>query len=161
MTRCYSLISSVVRILVYWTVLPQRKHCNIHCCKWCIIGDNYLGGFCNNKRLISLIYWTMQYWIWWIWYWSDCFKLTFLSCVQSRLYLGLGRDGLLPAFFSRINSRYHTPVTAQLWVGFVAATLAGVVNVSHLSHILSVGCLVRVCFAKPALKWLASKLNSS
>jgi len=61
--------------------------------------------------------------------------------VQSRLYLGLGRDGLLPAFFSRINSRYHTPVTAQLWVGFVAATLAGVFNVSHLSHILSVGCL--------------------
>lgn len=60
------LVSSVVRIFVYWTELPQRKHFNIHCHKWCIIGDIYLGGFWNNKRLISLIYWTVQYWIWWI-----------------------------------------------------------------------------------------------
>jgi len=61
--------------------------------------------------------------------------------VQSRLYLGLGRDGLLPAFFAKIHDKYRTPVTAQIWVGAVAATLAGLFNVSHLSHILSVGCL--------------------
>ncbi|KAG0589145.1 hypothetical protein M758_2G248900 [Ceratodon purpureus] len=61
--------------------------------------------------------------------------------VQSRLYLGLGRDGLLPAFFAKIHDQYRTPVTAQIWVGAVAACLAGLFNVSHLSHILSVGCL--------------------
>lgn len=64
--------------------------------------------------------------------------------MQSRLYLGLGRDGLLPAFFANIHDQYHTPVTAQIWVGAVAASLAGLFNVSHLSHILSVGCLVRI-----------------
>lgn len=63
--------------------------------------------------------------------------------VQSRLYLGLGRDGLLPAFFAKIHDKYRTPVAAQIWVGAVAACLAGLFNVSHLSHILSVGCLVR------------------
>uniref|UniRef100_A0A7I4AQR7 Cationic amino acid transporter C-terminal domain-containing protein n=1 Tax=Physcomitrium patens TaxID=3218 RepID=A0A7I4AQR7_PHYPA len=61
--------------------------------------------------------------------------------VQSRLYLGLGRDGLLPAFFAKIDAHHQTPVTAQVWVGSVAAILAGFFNVSHLSHILSVGCL--------------------
>lgn len=44
--------------------------------------------------------------------------------------------------FARINSRHHTPVLAQIWVGTVAAVLATLVDVSHLSHILSVGCLV-------------------
>lgn len=64
--------------------------------------------------------------------------------VQSRLYLGLGRDGLLPAFFAKIHDKYRTPVAAQIWVGTVAATLAGLFNVSHLSHILSVGCIVSI-----------------
>lgn len=61
--------------------------------------------------------------------------------VQSRFFLGLGRDGLLPAFFAKIHDKHHTPVAAQIWVGAVAAFLAGLFNVSHLSHILSVGCL--------------------
>jgi hypothetical protein len=57
--------------------------------------------------------------------------------------LGLGRDGLLPAFLAKIHDQHRTPVKAQIWVGAVAASLAGLFNVSHLSHILSVGCLVR------------------
>ncbi|EFJ31138.1 hypothetical protein SELMODRAFT_409080 [Selaginella moellendorffii] len=62
--------------------------------------------------------------------------------VQSRLYLGLGRDGLLPSIFARIHPTHHTPVYGQLWVATVAGVLALVLDVSHLSHILSVGCLV-------------------
>ncbi|CAK9249611.1 unnamed protein product, partial [Sphagnum jensenii] len=62
--------------------------------------------------------------------------------VQSRLYLGLGRDGLLPSFFAKIHPDHHTPIVAQIWVGLVAAILAGLFNVSHLSHILSVGTLI-------------------
>ncbi|KAF4360546.1 hypothetical protein F8388_000845 [Cannabis sativa] len=61
--------------------------------------------------------------------------------VQSRLYLGLGRDGLLPSIFSRVNSKSHTPVHSQVWVGAVAGVLAGLFNVHVLSHILSVGSL--------------------
>ncbi|KAH1199987.1 Cationic amino acid transporter 9, chloroplastic [Glycine max] len=62
--------------------------------------------------------------------------------VQSRLYLGLGRDGLLPLVFAKVHSKYHTPVHSQIWVGLVASVLAGLFNVHVLSHILSVGTLM-------------------
>ncbi|CAN1272208.1 Cationic amino acid transporter 9, chloroplastic [Linum perenne] len=61
--------------------------------------------------------------------------------VQSRLYLGLGRDGLLPAVFAEVHATRHTPIHSQVWVGIVASILAGLFNVSILSHILSVGSL--------------------
>ncbi|XP_074272808.1 cationic amino acid transporter 9, chloroplastic-like [Silene latifolia] len=61
--------------------------------------------------------------------------------VQSRLYLGLGRDGLLPQIFAKVNLKRHTPMNSQIWVGFVAAVMAGLLNVHVLSHILSVGTL--------------------
>ncbi|KAL5539217.1 hypothetical protein UlMin_044513 [Ulmus minor] len=76
--------------------------------------------------------------------------------VQSRLYLGLGRDGLLPAIFAKVHPRNHTPVHSQIWVGIVASLLAGLFNVHVLSHILSVGSLtgysvVAACVL--ALRW--------
>jgi APA family basic amino acid/polyamine antiporter len=61
--------------------------------------------------------------------------------VQSRLYLGLGRDGLLPSIFAKVHPTRHTPLHSQIWVGCVAAVLAGLFNVHELSHILSVGTL--------------------
>ncbi|KAM7277169.1 hypothetical protein ACFE04_019035 [Oxalis oulophora] len=61
--------------------------------------------------------------------------------VQSRLYLGLGRDGLLPSLFSKVHPTRHTPIHSQIWVGIVAAVLSGLFNVRALSHILSVGSL--------------------
>lgn len=70
-------------------------------------------------------------------------SLMIFSTKQSRLYLGLGRDGLLPSFFSRIHPTLHTPLHSQIWCGIVAAVLAGIFNVHSLSHILSVGTLVR------------------
>ncbi|WCJ22994.1 cationic amino acid transporter 9 [Euphorbia peplus] len=61
--------------------------------------------------------------------------------VQSRLYLGIGRDGLLPSIFAKVHPTRHTPVHSQIWVGIVASILAGLFNVHMLSHILSVGSL--------------------
>ncbi|KAG6477875.1 cationic amino acid transporter 9, chloroplastic-like [Zingiber officinale] len=61
--------------------------------------------------------------------------------VQSRLYLGLARDGLLPAIFSKVHLVRHTPIHSQVWVGIVATIMAGLFNVHQLSHILSVGTL--------------------
>ncbi|KAL4178608.1 hypothetical protein AMTRI_Chr13g115940 [Amborella trichopoda] len=61
--------------------------------------------------------------------------------VQSRLYLGLGRDGLLPSIFAKVHPKFHTPINSQIWAGMVAGILAGVFDVHHLSHILSVGSL--------------------
>nr|KAJ0196066.1 hypothetical protein LSAT_V11C700356630 [Lactuca sativa] len=64
-----------------------------------------------------------------------------LNNQSSRLYLGLGRDGLLPAIFAKVHPTRHTPIHAQIWVGIVACILAGLLNVTLLSHILSVGSL--------------------
>ncbi|KAK6260931.1 hypothetical protein SCA6_015405 [Theobroma cacao] len=61
--------------------------------------------------------------------------------VQSRLYLGLGRDGLLPSLFAKVHPKRHTPIHSQIWVGIIAAVLGGLFNVHILSHILSVGSL--------------------
>lgn len=61
--------------------------------------------------------------------------------VQSRLYLGLGRDGLLPSFLAKIHPQRHTPIMAHIWCGIIAGILATFFDVSHLSHILSVGTL--------------------
>ncbi|KAL9225044.1 hypothetical protein vseg_001015 [Gypsophila vaccaria] len=71
--------------------------------------------------------------------------------VQSRLYLGLGRDGLLPQIFAKVNLKRHTPMISQIWVGLVAGVMAGFLNVHVLSHILLVGTLtcysvVAACF---------------
>uniref|UniRef100_A0A7N0UIB7 Cationic amino acid transporter C-terminal domain-containing protein n=1 Tax=Kalanchoe fedtschenkoi TaxID=63787 RepID=A0A7N0UIB7_KALFE len=76
--------------------------------------------------------------------------------VQSRLYLGLGRDGLLPGVFGKVHSTRHTPLHSQIWVGFVTSILAGLLNVRVLSHILSVGTLtgysvVAACVV--AIRW--------
>ncbi|CAA2984597.1 cationic amino acid transporter 9, chloroplastic [Olea europaea subsp. europaea] len=77
--------------------------------------------------------------------------------VQSRLYLGLGRDGLLPEIFAKVHPTRHTPVHSQVWVGIVAIVLAGLLNVHVLSHILSVGSLtgysvVSACVV--TLRWM-------
>ncbi|KAK4411208.1 Cationic amino acid transporter 9, chloroplastic [Sesamum angolense] len=76
--------------------------------------------------------------------------------VQSRLYLGLGRDGLLPAMFGKVHPTRHTPIHSQVWVGLIASTLACLLNVHVLLHILSVGSLtgysvVSACVVR--LRW--------
>ncbi|GLT51574.1 hypothetical protein SLA2020_249750 [Shorea laevis] len=84
--------------------------------------------------------------------------------VQSRLYLGLGRDGLLPSIFAKVHPKRHTPVHSQVWVGIVAGILGGLFNVHILSHILSVGSLtgysvVAACVV--TLRWKDKKGQSS
>ncbi|GLT84327.1 hypothetical protein SLE2022_025630 [Rubroshorea leprosula] len=84
--------------------------------------------------------------------------------VQSRLYLGLGRDGLLPSIFAKVHPERHTPVHSQVWVGIVAGILGGLFNVHILSHILSVGSLtgysvVAACVV--TLRWKDKKGQSS
>ncbi|PKU59851.1 cationic amino acid transporter 9, chloroplastic isoform X1 [Dendrobium catenatum] len=86
--------------------------------------------------------------------------------VQSRLYLGLGRDGLLPSVFAIVHPTRHTPIHSQIWVGCVAGILGGLFNVHSLSHILSVGILtgysvVSACVITLRWKDLASGQVSS
>ncbi|KAK9757776.1 hypothetical protein RND81_01G185100 [Saponaria officinalis] len=85
--------------------------------------------------------------------------------VQSRLYLGLGRDGLLPQIFAKVNLKRHTPMISQIWVGLIAGVMAGLLNVRVLSHILSVGTLtgysvVAACVLSLRFKEQSASQNS-
>ncbi|PWA90331.1 DNA-directed RNA polymerase II subunit RPB2 [Artemisia annua] len=64
--------------------------------------------------------------------------------VSSRLYLGLGRDGLLPAIFACVYPTRHTPIQSYIGVGFIACVLARLLYVHLLSHVTSVGSLLLV-----------------
>lgn len=80
--------------------------------------------------------------------------------VQSRLYLGLGRDGLLPSFFAKIHPKRRTPIYAQVWVGSVAGIMATFFNVKALSHILSVGTLTGYSVVSACVIMLRVKSDS-
>lgn len=61
---------------------------------------------------------------------------------QTRILFAIGRDGLLPRAFARVNPRTHTPVTNTVIVACVVALLAGFVPLSNLWDLVSIGTLV-------------------
>ncbi|KAI5443608.1 Carnitine O-acetyltransferase mitochondrial, variant 2 [Lathyrus oleraceus] len=52
---------------------------------------------------------------------------------QPRILMAMGRDGLLPPFFSDINKNSYVPVKSTVVTGLVAATLAFFMDVSQLA----------------------------
>jgi amino acid transporter len=60
---------------------------------------------------------------------------------QTRILFTMGRDGLLPATFAKVNPRTMTPVHNTMIVAFVVAALAAVVPLDRLAEIVSIGTL--------------------
>jgi APA family basic amino acid/polyamine antiporter len=60
---------------------------------------------------------------------------------QPRIFLSMSRDGLLPAFFGKVHPKYKTPYVGTLITGFVAFILAGVLPISILGELVSIGTL--------------------
>jgi basic amino acid/polyamine antiporter, APA family len=61
---------------------------------------------------------------------------------QTRILFAMGRDGLLPSIFAKVNPRTMTPVSNTIIVAVVVAILAGFVPLEHLLNLVSVGTLV-------------------
>ncbi|ULE33899.1 amino acid permease [Mycobacterium sp. IDR2000157661] len=61
---------------------------------------------------------------------------------QTRILFAMGRDGLLPAMFAKVNSRTMTPVSNTIVVAVVCALLAGFVPLEYLWDLVSIGTLV-------------------
>eukprot|EP00471_Norrisiella_sphaerica_P005176 CAMPEP_0184489814 /NCGR_PEP_ID=MMETSP0113_2-20130426/16430_1 /TAXON_ID=91329 /ORGANISM="Norrisiella sphaerica, Strain BC52" /LENGTH=629 /DNA_ID=CAMNT_0026873443 /DNA_START=170 /DNA_END=2059 /DNA_ORIENTATION=- len=61
---------------------------------------------------------------------------------QSRLYLSIARDGLLPEILQRVSGSLRVPVYAQIWCGILAAILATFFDVEALARILSIGIML-------------------
>ena len=61
---------------------------------------------------------------------------------QSRMYLAIARDGLLPAKVASIHSRSGAPRNATLLCALVACVLATFFDVEKLSKLLDMGILL-------------------
>lgn len=61
---------------------------------------------------------------------------------QTRILFSMGRDGLLPPLFARVNPRSMTPVNNTVIVAVVVAVLAGLVPLNYLADLVSIGTLV-------------------
>ena len=61
---------------------------------------------------------------------------------QTRILFAMGRDGLLPSSFARVNPRSMTPVRNTVIVAIVVAILAGLIPLDYLADMVSIGTLV-------------------
>lgn len=60
---------------------------------------------------------------------------------QARIYVVLGREALLPAWFSHIHPTRETPIRAAIFTGCTAGTLALLVDINALAQLVSIGTL--------------------
>lgn len=61
---------------------------------------------------------------------------------QSRVFLSMSHDGLLPPFFSHINERFRTPLHSNLLFMGVVGLLAGFVPAEVAGEMTSIGTLL-------------------
>jgi basic amino acid/polyamine antiporter, APA family len=61
---------------------------------------------------------------------------------QTRILFAMGRDGMLPPFFHRVNPRTLTPVNNTVVVAVVVGLLAGLLPINFLAEMTSIGTLV-------------------
>ncbi|MCX6244758.1 MAG: amino acid permease [Bacteroidetes bacterium] len=61
---------------------------------------------------------------------------------QPRIFYSMSRDGLLPPVFSKVHPKFKTPYISSLLTGFVAIILAGILPISILGELVSIGTLL-------------------
>jgi APA family basic amino acid/polyamine antiporter len=61
---------------------------------------------------------------------------------QTRIFYSMSRDGLLPPLFGRVHPRFRTPHLSTIVTGVVVAIAAGLLPLTTLSHLVSMGTLL-------------------
>ncbi len=61
---------------------------------------------------------------------------------QPRIFYSMSKDGLLPPFFSKVHPKYQTPYKSTIITGCVALVLGGVLPISILGELVSIGTLL-------------------
>jgi len=75
---------------------------------------------------------------------------------QPRIFYAMASDGLISPFFKRVHAKYRTPYAGQAFVGFFAAILAGLLPISVLGDLVSMGTLLAfatVCIGVLVLRY--------
>jgi APA family basic amino acid/polyamine antiporter len=60
---------------------------------------------------------------------------------QPRIFMAMSRDGLLPAWMSRLHPRFRTPHLTTIVTGLIVALAAGFTPIGVLGHLVSIGTL--------------------
>ncbi len=74
---------------------------------------------------------------------------------QPRIFYSMAKDGLLPPRFATIHPRFKTPAATTIVSGIAAMVFAGILPISVLGELVSIGTLlafVIVCTAIPILR---------
>ena len=69
---------------------------------------------------------------------------------QPRIFLSMANDGLLPAFFAKVHPRFKAPYVTTIITGVLSAILGGLMPLSILGEMVSIGTLfafVIVCIS--------------
>jgi basic amino acid/polyamine antiporter, APA family len=61
---------------------------------------------------------------------------------QPRIFYSMSNDGLLPPVFSKVHPKFKTPYISTILTGCVAFILAGILPISVLSELVSIGTLL-------------------
>jgi len=61
---------------------------------------------------------------------------------QPRIFFTMSKDGLLPPVFSKVHPRFKTPYVSTIITGSVAMVIAGILPISILGELVSIGTLL-------------------
>ena len=61
---------------------------------------------------------------------------------QPRIFYSMSNDGLLPPVFSKVHPKFKTPYISTIMTGTVAMIFAGILPISVLSELVSIGTLL-------------------
>jgi APA family basic amino acid/polyamine antiporter len=61
---------------------------------------------------------------------------------QPRIFFTMAKDGLLPPVFSKVHPRFKTPYVSTIVTGSVAMVIAGILPISILGELVSIGTLL-------------------
>lgn len=80
----------------------------------------------------------------------------------ARIWFAIGRDGLLPGWFSELHPRFRTPYRATAIIGVVTAVFAGFVPLGTLAELVNVGVLsafILVCASVVILRYRSPEME--
>jgi basic amino acid/polyamine antiporter, APA family len=66
---------------------------------------------------------------------------------QTRIFFSMSRDGLLPPLFGRVHPRFRTPHLSTIITGCVVSVAAGLLPLTTLSQLVSMGTLLAFTLA--------------
>jgi APA family basic amino acid/polyamine antiporter len=65
---------------------------------------------------------------------------------SSRLVYSIGRDGLLPSFLDKVNTKHKIPQNALITVTIIIALMGGLVPLDQLTSLVNIGTLLAFTF---------------